>query len=116
MALFFLGRYNVVIVLALGVSQLWRVYSETFRADYRGDSKISVYQWMACFAVIAVLAAPFALPPSALQPELSRGLDAVWSPAAILLLQSIWLALFVYMGRSMQTGAALQYHVRADRI
>ncbi|MBI1355475.1 MAG: prolipoprotein diacylglyceryl transferase [Acidobacteria bacterium] len=114
--LFFLGRYAWVLPLALGTAQVWRTYSETFRADYRGDSKITVYQWMAAFTTLAALVAPFGLPSSVIQPDLAEGLRVVWRAETILFLQGIWLALFFYMGRSMQTGAQLHFHVHVDRI
>lgn len=116
MALFFRGAYHVVIPLALATAQIWRTYSETFRADYRGGGDISVYQWMAAAGTLAVLAAPFLLGHSPVQADLAGGLRAVWRPETILFLQAIWVALFLFMGRSMQTGARVSYHVRHDRV
>jgi hypothetical protein len=34
----------------------------------------------------------------------------------ILALQGLWLAIFLYTGRSSVTGAQLTFHVHADRI
>lgn len=116
MALFFSGYYHVVIPLALATAQIWRTYSETFRADYRGDSDISIYQWMAAAGTLGVLAAPFVLGHSPVEANLIAGLRAVWRPEAIVFLQVIWTALFVFMGRSMQTGSLVSYHVHQDRI
>ena len=116
MALFFGGYYHVVIPLALATAQIWRTYSETFRADYRGGGDISIYQWMAAAGTLAALAAPFLLGHSPERADLNAGLRALWRPETILFLQAIWVALFLFMGRSMQTGARLSYHVRHDRI
>ncbi len=116
MALFFGGYYHIVIPLALATAQIWRTYSETFRADYRGDQEISAYQWMAAIGTLAVLAAPFVLGHSPVRADLGAGLRALWRPEAIVFLQGVWIGLFVYMGRSMQTGAHVSYHVRQDRI
>ncbi len=115
-ALFLNAYYHVVIPLALATAQIWRTYSETFRADYRGEGDISVYQWMAAGGALAVLAAPFLLGHSPVRPDLTAGLAALWSPEALVFLQAVWLAAFFYMGRSMQTGSRVSYHVRHDRI
>src|SRR5690606_17646535 len=49
--LFFHQQFELAFGLALVGSQLWRLYSETLRADYRGGSKqISAYQVMALVA------------------------------------------------------------------
>ena len=50
-SLFFHGLFAAAFALALVGSQLWRVYSEFLRADYRGGSRrFSVYQSMALLA------------------------------------------------------------------
>ncbi len=115
-ALFLTAHFHVVIPLALGTAQIWRAYSETFRADYRGDGDISTYQWMAAGGSIAVLAAPFLLGHSPIRPDLAAGLAALWKPEALVFVQAVWLVSFLFTGRSMQTAARVSYHVRHDRI
>ena len=115
-SLYLNGLYGWSIALGGAVSQLWRVYSETLRADFAGVGKGSPFQYMAGAVVIGCAAAPWLLPATAPRPELEAGLRALWAPGALLFLQALWLLIFFYMGRSMQTGAALSFHVHADRV
>jgi hypothetical protein len=115
--LFLLGRAALAFVLVLGVTQLWRVYSERLRADHRGGGRWSAYQWM---AVTGALAAPLivaALPQSAPAPaNLAAGGAVLWDPAMLLLLQVIWVVIFVYTGRSAVTEATVALRVCPDKI
>ena len=116
-ALYLAGWYPLTIALALGVSQVWRAYSETLRADYRGEGGISAYQWMAVFATGVALVVPFFVEPSTGGlPRIVDGLRQLWSAEAILFLQALWAVTFLYMGRSTQTGAEMTFHIHADRI
>lgn len=95
----------------------WRSFSETLRADYRGEGNVSTYQIMGMIGVAYAVVAAFFLTyvPSGL-PDLSAGLKNLWSPAIILFLQGIWILIFLYTGRSTVTGATLSFHVHRDRI
>lgn len=115
--LFLEGRPVWALCASLGPSQLWRAYSETFRADYRGDSEITPYQVMAAVSALAGFAAPLLLSDAASPPPaLLYGLRELGSPLVTLSLQAIWVALFAFMGRSTQTGAHLRFKVHADRV
>jgi hypothetical protein len=104
-------------LLATIVTQGWRSFSETLRADYRGEGTISAYQIMGCVGVVYAIAAAYLLAPeNAGLPDLAAGLKNLWSPALILFLQGIWLVIFYYTGRSTVTGATLRFHVHHDRI
>ena len=104
-------------LLATITTQGWRSFSETLRADYRGEGTISAYQIMGIAGVVYAIAAAFffAQEPIGL-PDLSSGLKSLWSPALILFLQGIWMTIFLYTGRSTVTGATLSFHVHQDRI
>ena len=41
----------------------------------------------------------------------SPGLSALWHPAILLTLQMLWIASFLYTGRSQVTGATIHFHV-----
>ena len=98
-------------------TQLWRLYSETLRADYRGEGRISAYQWMASAAAVAGVAVLIWGPDmGGPAPDLARGLSSISSPAAIVLLETLFAVVFWKMGRSTQTGSRISFHVRADRI
>ncbi len=115
--LFLVGRYATALLLALVVTQVWRVASEMLRADYRGEGRISAYQILAGVAVLYTIALTVLLP--ATQPahaDIVQGLGALWDPGMILLLLGLWTATFVHAGRSMVTTARLSFYVCEDRI
>lgn len=117
LALFFEREYGWAAALTLGSCQIWRVYSETFRADYRGELRFTPYQWMAVAGACLAAAAPAVLPGgSGPPPDFFAGARTLWSPAALLFLQAVWAVGFVYAGRSTQTKASLRFSVLKDRI
>lgn len=116
-ALFLTQSFRVAALLPVIATWGWRACSEWLRADYRGTSRISIYQLMAIVSVIYlgafVLLMPIAAP---ITPDLSAGFAQMMSAPVILLLQLIWAALFLYYGRSRVTSSKLSFHVVADRI
>jgi hypothetical protein len=116
-ALFLHSHFRTAFLLCIVLSQLWRAYSETLRADYRGGGRISAYQVMALLSVGIAIAACCLLPEDApARPNVRLGLMAIWDPGVILALQAVGGALFLYMGRSAVTGSSLTFHVHHDRI
>ena len=114
---FMYGWYTTALVLTLAVSQLWRLYSEFLRADYRGGKSISPYQWMAIATLLIGLAYGWYFRGSfALLPDVSRGLSAIWAPGPLMALQLLGLIIFFYTGRSEVTGSRMQIHVCHDKI
>lgn len=115
--LFLKGFFATAFVVSLTVTQLWRVFSECFRADYRGGGKMSAYQIMGLVAVPygILIALLFPVGPHTAA-ELGRGLAMFWRPEVILGLQLFWLLIFLYTGRSNVTGASLAFHVMRERI
>jgi hypothetical protein len=115
--LYLSSRYTAAFVLATVVTQGWRSLSETLRADYRGEGRISAYQVMALIGIIYSLVIPALFPAvPASPPDLSAGLKILWSPGTLLFLQALWIAMFLYTGRSMVTGSTLSLYVHKDRI
>jgi hypothetical protein len=115
---FFLqGHYRSAFLLSLVVSQVWRVLSEFFRADFRGFTAISAYQKMGLATVVYGCGLSLLLPQPALPiPDIARGLALVFNPLLLLGLQALWFTLFFIFGRSMVTEATLSFAVRQDRI
>jgi prolipoprotein diacylglyceryltransferase len=114
--LFLAGRYGSAFLLASLVTQLWRVFSETLRADYRGGRRLSAYQIMGLLLLPYACALVWYFPAVPSSPDLSAGLAALWHPAVLLLLQGGWLVSFALFGRSEVTGAHLSFFIRHDRI
>lgn len=111
------AHYPAALMLALGFSQLWRFISEFIRADYRGETKISVYQVMSLFLLVGALVLTPLVPASDLPtPVALLGLKALWSPGVILFLQALWVVTFLYTGCSEVTASTIRFNVRTDRV
>jgi hypothetical protein len=116
MLLFLESCFRTAFVAAVVCSQAWRIYSETLRADYRGDGKISAYQVMAALGILYAVGIAFAVQGAATKADLATGLAALWDPVVIIVLQLLWAFMFLYTGWSMVTGSVLSFHVHRDRI
>lgn len=112
-ALFVQGYYLAAFILCLTGTQLWRIISEFFRADFRGRNRLlSWYQVMSLIAVVGAVLLVILLPAQQMRPvQLIEGLLSIWNPLAILLFQALWVAVFYYTGKSMVTGATMNFHI-----
>jgi len=115
--LFLEGRYGAAFLVSVAVTQGWRVVSEFFRDDHRGAGRLSAYQVMGIAGICYSfgVAARFGGDSFPL-PDLSAGLSSLWTPVPLLLLQSLWIGIFLYTGLSRVTGATLRFHVNAEKI
>jgi hypothetical protein len=105
------------LLLSLAVTQLWRAFSETLRADWRGSGRFSVYQVLALVSVLYIAIMLHFLPaPTQTSASLLRGLETLWHPGMVLFLLGLWLVAFIYYGRSLVTGSRLSLYVCHDRI
>ena len=115
--LFLTASYSAAFLVALGVTQGWRVVSEFFRDDHRGVGKLSAYQVMGMISILyGVWAVVHFQGEPAPLPELARGLATLWSPAPLLLLQLLWVVIFLYTGLSRVTAATMSFHVNAEKV
>ncbi len=116
--LFFLkSYYATAFIITMVVTQAWRSFSEVLRADYRGGGKISAYQTMAIIAMGYSLGIASFSPSSVIVGvDVTAGLLLLWNPAVIFFLFGLWLAIFLYTGKSTVTGSTLTFHVHKDRI
>lgn len=115
--LFLRAQFAAALILTLVVTQVWRAWSETLRADHRGGGRMSAYQIMALALVGYTLALAWFLPSVNLPAgEVLAGVRLLWQPAVLLFLQTLWLLLFLHTGRSMVTGATVNLFVRRERI
>jgi prolipoprotein diacylglyceryltransferase len=117
LALFLGGWFRAAFLTAALVTQGWRVASEWLRADIPHEWMFSVYQTMAAINVLYALVLGAMLPAveSAL-PDIVLGLQGLWHPAVILLVEALWVLVFLYTGRSMVTASTLSFDVVKDRI
>ena len=116
-ALFLAQQFRLAALIPVLVSWGWRACAEWMRADYRGTSRISMYQMMAVVSA-AYFGAFLAFVPAAgpVTPDLATGFSEIFSAPVVLLVQFLWIALFLYYGRSRVTESTLSFHVVADRI
>jgi len=109
----YVGAFFITILITQG----WRFLSEFFRADYRGERKISAYQIMGICSIpyAALIAVFFRTGPSQL-PDILKGLQGLWHPGVIIFLESLWLMSFLFTGRSEVTNATMSFHVVKEKI
>ena len=115
--LFINGYHTAAFLLTMIVTQVWRLISEIFRADYRGEGKISAYQVMGGISVLYVIGIAFLFPISTVPvSDVAVGLKLFWNPGVILFLELLGLATFIYTGRSQVTGATMTFNVHTHKI
>jgi hypothetical protein len=115
--LFLEGQFRLAFAIAICFAHGWRIVSETLRADFRGGGKFSSYQKMSVLAICFALFLVFILPLNpALKPSLLLGIQQLWQPLVLVILQIQWVILFLAVGSSMVTGSVLDFSVRNDRI
>jgi len=115
---FFLrSDWTIALLCPLVITQAWRVFSEMLRADYRGGGRISAYQLMAVTALVySVGWVAFLDSTSTVRPDILSGLRALLNTPVLLFLEALWIAIFLYLGRSSVTAARLSFHVVRERI
>ena len=115
--LFLNSRYAAAVLVTALVSQLWRAYSEGLRADYRGGHRVSAYRILSLAAAACAAARLMVLPgASRIRSQLDLGLELLWDPKVLLVVQALWLFVFLWLGRSMVTRSTLVMSVRKDRV
>jgi hypothetical protein len=114
---FFLkGSFGVAFTLTIAVTQGWRSFSETMRADYRGHGR-RTYQVMGVLGIFLAGLVLLLLPAErVITPDLPAGIEAAWHPTVMLFLEGLWAIVFLLFGKSMVTGAEISFHLRHDRI
>ncbi len=115
--LFLNGRFTYALLFTMMLTQLWRIFSETMRADFRGFSRISAYQKMGLISVLYMIAVCFfvATPPEII-PEISKGMNILWTPGIIVGLQVLWLVFFFTFGRSTVTASTVSFELIKEHI
>ncbi|HYA20172.1 MAG TPA: prolipoprotein diacylglyceryl transferase family protein [Burkholderiales bacterium] len=111
------GAFCTALLISVAVTQAWRIYSETLRADYRGGGRFTAYQ-MLSLATMGICAgyAWWLHTPDTIVPSLRAGLAYLWSPGALVLVQVVGIISFLYAGRSEVTAGRVMIDLRQDRI
>lgn len=114
--LFLRGFAGTALVETLVVTQVWRVVSEFFRADFRGQRKFSMYQIMALAAIAYTMTLLAFFPDPGVTVSLDNGFKALWHPGMILFFQGVWIVSFLHSGRSSVTASEISFHVVKENI
>ena len=48
--------------------------------------------------------------------EISAGIEVAWQPLVLLALQTLWIIVFVILGRGMVFGTEMSFHLHHERI
>lgn len=108
--LFLQSYFTSALLLTITLTQIWRIISETMRADFRGLSTISSYQKMGLVAVFYIFLVSALLPTSdTIHPEIVHGIKTLWNPIVILFLQTLWAVFFYIFGKSSITTSTLHF-------
>ena len=109
--LFLNGFFALALVETLLVTQVWRIVSEFFRADFRGDFKITPYQLMAAGGSLYSMGIVILFPATQTLTQLGLGISHLWNPWMILGVQLIWISAFLFTGKSSVTDSNISFHV-----
>jgi len=110
--LYLAGHFRAAVALSLGVAFAWRFASEFLRADYRGEGRLSAYQWMALGCLGYTLAILPFVSESARYPDIRVGLPVLGSPVVMGGLAILAVIVFLYFGVSRVTTASIRLEVR----
>lgn len=116
LGLFLAGHFRLASIVPALATWGWRATSETLRADYRGSSRISVYLVMALIAMAYLTLMITALSCGGPMPNLEAGLATLASAGTIVMLQALWVGLFLFYGRSKVTDSVVSFHVVRERV
>lgn len=115
--LFLTSHFVAALLASLVVSQGWRFFSETMRADFRGLGRVSAYQKMSLAALPYIAAVVFLAPqPVQVQPSIMQGLTIFTQPVPMISLQLLWLIIFLVFGRSTVTTATVSFHLVQEHV
>ena len=116
LAFFFAQYWRLALLVPVVGTWGWRAIAENLRADHRGHTKISAYQVMSIIAMAYLAAVAFFIPSGGPMPDLVHGLSQTATLPVILILESSWVFLFLFYGRSQVTASVVSFHVVTERI
>jgi len=116
--LFFNKFFAFSLILSVTVTQLWRFFSETLRADFRGNMKISAYQIMSFISILYVVVLRFIYKNDFIPKSLSvvYSFDYLYNVPVLIFLEILWVLTFLWTGKSIVTGSKIKFYVNYDKI
>lgn len=112
---FFAQHWRTAIIVSVVGTWGWRAVAENLRADHRGHARFSVYQVMSLIAMGYLIGVATLSSGGGPVPDLSLGLSQISSAGVIVLLEAVWILLFVSYGRSQVTASFVSFHVVTER-
>lgn len=112
---FFAQYWRLGVLVPIVGTWGWRAIAENLRADHRGNTRISAYQIMSIIALVYLSATVFLMPAGGPAPDLVFGLAQTATLPVFLVLQTLWVLLFLFYGRSQVTASVLSFHVVTER-
>lgn len=118
LSLYAWGHFTAAYLGATASAGLWRIASEFFRNDYRGEGKVSAYQVMSGVSVLYAAVVACFLPEARFfgPVDLARGVAALWDPGLFLFLAAVWLVLVTFTGISDTTFSRIRFHLHRSKI
>ncbi|HOJ70675.1 MAG TPA: prolipoprotein diacylglyceryl transferase [Syntrophorhabdaceae bacterium] len=117
MYLFLKGYYYMAFLEVIIVTQIWRIFSEFLRADYRGEGKLTKYQIMGIISILYSIVILFFIPsPPVLHTDIKAGLWALWNPAAIIILIAVWYSILFIYGKSRVIASSINYRIIKENV
>jgi hypothetical protein len=115
LGLFLAGQWRAALIVPVIGTWGWRAIAESLRADHRGAGRISVYQAMSLIAMAYLSVAAFLFPNRGPAPDIAGGLAHTATAPVLLVLQALWVLLFLFYGRSQVTASVVSFHVVTER-
>ncbi|QPJ61252.1 MAG: prolipoprotein diacylglyceryl transferase [Candidatus Nitronauta litoralis] len=115
LTIFLSGHPSAAFLVALSFSQAWRVFSEYFRSDYRGNGTFTFYQVISLISIFLGIGLTFFIKDIENQSfDLLRGTESFRQSTTLLFLNGLWIIVLYYMGRSRVTGSSIRFHVNQN--
>jgi hypothetical protein len=115
LALFLAEYWRLALLVPAIGTWGWRAIAENLRADHRGHTRISVYQAMSLVAMAYLAIIAFLMPAGGPAPDILAGLSQTAILPVVLVLQTLWVLLFLFYGRSQVTASIVSFHVVTER-
>lgn len=109
--LFLKGYSASAFLTCVVITQGWRMFSETLRADYRGGGKLSAYQIMSLINILSGLFLTYFFPRSTFLPDVAKGITMLWNPGMIIFSIFWWIVTFLYTGISRVTESRVTFYI-----
>jgi Prolipoprotein diacylglyceryl transferase len=115
--LFMKGQIAVSLLFVLVISQGWRFLSEFMRTDFRGQGRITAYQWMSLATIALAFFYVELFRASSLlgnMPDFAAGMKGLWAPGPLVVLQLLAAYVFFVTGKSSVTRSRMAMYLASE--